>query len=71
MSDDVPLSPKNTMTSLCVRKDHTCLSIGLVGRELTHICNKCKSFQLRRDGISGRKPGKMQFQNVSDHGSCR
>ena len=69
MSDDMPLSPKNTMPSLRVRKDHTCISIGLVGRELTHMCNKCKFFQLRLDGISGLKHEKMQVQNVSNHGS--
>ena len=58
MSDDMPLSPNYTMPSLQVRKDHTCISIGLVGRDLMHMCNKCKFFQLRLDGISGRKPGK-------------
>ena len=58
MSDDVPPSPKNTMPSLRVCKDHTCILIGLVGRELTHMCDKCKIFQLRLDGISGCKPGK-------------
>ena len=58
MTDDMPLSPNNTMPSLRVRKDHTCISIGLVGRDLMHMCDKCKFFQLRIDGISGRKPEK-------------
>ena len=58
MSDDMPLSPNKTMPSLRVRKDHTCISIGLLGRDLMHMCDKCKFFQLRLVGISGRKPGK-------------
>ena len=69
MTDDMPLSPNNTMPSLRVRKDHTCISIGLVGRDLMHMCDKCKFFQLRIDGISGRKPGKMQVLNARNHGS--
>ena len=58
MSDDTAESLESTKSSRRVRKDHTCISLGLVGQDLQHMCDKCKFFQLRLDGISGRKPGK-------------
>ena len=42
-----------------VRKDHTCVSLGLVGLELSHMCDRCKVFQQRRSGV-GRRPGKSE-----------
>ena len=38
-----------------VRKDHTCLSLKL---DTEHLCDKCKDFQQRSLGVSGRKPRK-------------
>ena len=45
-----------------VRKDHTCRSLGLLGLDLCHMCDKCKYFQMRVDGLSGRRPGKSQME---------
>ena len=47
------------MTTLRVRKDHRCLTLGL---ELDDMCDKCKYFVERKRGIHGRKPGGRQFQ---------
>ena len=41
-----------------VRRDHTCISLGLKGTNNSHMCDNCKEFQMRRDGVSGRRPGK-------------
>ena len=43
-----------------VRKDHTCRSLGLEGLDLCHMCDKCRHFQMRIDGLCGRRPGKLQ-----------
>ena len=51
-----------------VRKDHTCRSLGLLGLDLCHMCDKCKYFQMRVDGLSGRRPGKSQMEKCENHG---
>ena len=45
-----------------VRKDHTCRSLGLSGLDLCDMCDKCKHFQMRLDGLCGRRPGKLQIE---------
>ena len=46
---------------LRVRKDHTCISLGLIGLDFSHMCDKCNFFQRRATGMEGRKPGKLEL----------
>ena len=50
-----------------VRKDHTCRSLGLSGLDLCDMCDKCKHFQMRLDGLCGRRPGKLQIEKCEKH----
>ena len=54
--------PNNTMSieqpTLRVRKDHTCLSLGLIGLDNSHIYYKFDYFQRHTAGMEGQKPGK-------------
>ena len=52
-----PLTPM-----LRVRKDHTCRSLGPLGLDLIDMCDKCKKFQMRVDGLSGRRPSKLEME---------
>ena len=47
---------------LRVRKDHTCRSLGPLGLDLIDMCDKCKKFQMRVDGLSGRRPSKSEME---------
>ena len=42
------------MTTLRVRKDYRCHTLGL---ELDGMCDKCQYFEERKRGIHSRKPG--------------
>ena len=53
-----PPPPKRRM-----RRDHTYISIGLKSTNNSHMCDNCKEFQMRRDGVSGRCPGKNATSN--------
>ena len=41
-----------------LRKDHTCHSIGPLGLHESEMCDKCKFFKQRKEGLCGRRPGK-------------
>ena len=41
-----------------LRKDHTCHSIGPFGLDESEMCDKCKFFKQRKEGLCGRRPGK-------------
>ena len=43
-----------------VQKDHTCRSLGLEGLDLCHMCDQCRHFQMRIDGLCGWHPEKFQ-----------
>ena len=51
MSEELP-------PPLRVRRDHTCRSLGLEGLDLCHMCDKCRHFQMKIDGLCGQRPGK-------------
>ena len=46
---------------LRVRKDHTYISLELIGLDLSHMCDKCNYFQRGTTGMEGRKPGKLEL----------
>ena len=52
----------NKQPILRVRKDHTCRTLGLEGNDLSDMCDACKYFQMRVDGLCGRRPGKSQIE---------
>ena len=45
-----------------VRKDHTCISIGLGGFDFSHMCDKCRYFQRRVDVLCSCCLGNFQIE---------
>lgn len=46
---------------------HICISLWLIGLDLSHMCDNCNYFQRHKTGIEGWKPRKLKQPKCEKH----